>query len=113
MDSLLFLECRFQPRSQGSPLPVLTERESRRENLGTRLCHFLILILILILIKLQDTLFDLWRVSCEKGFLFSEGRTGLFSPMRDYLFLFFLNPEFNKLFFVFRDQMVVRAPRKT
>ena len=33
--------------------------------------------------------------------------------MRDYLFLFFLNPEFNKLFFVFRDQMVVRAPRKT
>ena len=77
MDSLLFLECRFQPLSQGSPLPVLTERES------------------------------------EKGFLYSEGRTGLFSPMRDYLFLFFLNPEFNKLFFVFRDQMVVRAPRKT
>ena len=47
MDSLLFLDCRFQPLSQGSPLPVLTERESRRENLGTRLCHILILIKLL------------------------------------------------------------------
>ena len=63
--------------------------------------------------EVANTLFDLCRVSCEKGFLFSEGRTGLFSPMRDNLFLFFLNPEFYKLFFVFRDEMVVRAPRKT
>ena len=31
--------------------------------------------------------------------------------LRDYLFFFFLNREFNKLFFVFRDQKVVRAPR--
>ena len=31
--------------------------------------------------------------------------------LRDYLFFLFLNREFNKLFFVFRDQKVVRAPR--
>ena len=33
--------------------------------------------------------------------------------LRDYLFLFLLTREFNKLIFMFRDQKVVRAPRKT
>ena len=29
----------------------------------------------------------------------------------DYLLLFFVNREFHKLFFVFRAQIIVRAPR--
>ena len=33
--------------------------------------------------------------------------------LRDCLYLFFVNLEFNKLFFGFRDQKVVCAPRKT
>ena len=50
--------------------------------------------------------FRLWRGSYRGIFV-----------IRDYLFLFFMNREFcvnsSELFFVFHDQMVVRAPRKT